>query len=51
MKTRYLLLTLAGAAAMAFSSCSLEEDLSALSTPDNFFNATMTFAQAALTSS
>ena len=35
MKTRYLFLTLAGA--LALSSCSLKEDLSVISTPDNFF--------------
>ena len=41
MKTRYLFLTLAGAAALAFSSCSLDEDLSVISTPDNFFRKPM----------
>ncbi len=35
MKNRYLLLTLAGV--LALGSCSLEEDLSVISTPDNFF--------------
>ena len=41
MKTRYLFLTLAGAAALALSSCSLDEDLSVISTPDNFFRKPM----------
>ncbi len=40
MKLKHILYTLSGLAMISLSACSLDEDLSALSTPDNFFRKT-----------